>query len=235
MTNTVLMSLWRNDVARNLSARIEHLLAKTGVSRWVWIVGNSDDRTESVLRNVAAGNPLVDVVRYDSRSTGDSPDARMIRLSESANAGFDRWRIVDEQWCCHESDLISPVDVVTRLFHTGHIRTQPEHSGFAVAGWVTLGDRFYDTYAYRKNGVKFINDPPFHADITLDKPFTVDSAGSVLLFPAEVLRKGVRMTVGGLPEFCDKLRALDYTIWVDPKIQIQQPINLWTGAAHPTY
>ena len=42
-SDVVLMSLWRNDVGRDQEQRIEHLLAKESVTRWVWVTGNNND------------------------------------------------------------------------------------------------------------------------------------------------------------------------------------------------
>ena len=104
----------------------------------------------------------------------------------------------------------------------------------AVAGWPVLGDMFYDTWAYRKDGQKFSNFAPYHPAY-VDHVFEVDSAGSVLLVPAEALRQGVRCTTGGLVEVCAGLKARGYPIYVDPHLKIEQPMDLWSSSVHPTY
>ena len=228
-TDVVLMSLWRNDVGRDLDRRIEHLLAKESVTRWVWVTGNNDDATEEVLAGYADGNPAITLIHYDSEGVGTTPDERLMRLSQTASVGLDDVREGDAFWCVHESDLISPVDVITRL-----LAMQGDEPK-VCAGWVMLGEIFYDTYAFRWNGQMFTNHPPYSPAYTPDAPFVVDSAGSVLLFPAQPLRDGIRMERGGLVELCYKLRDCGLRVVVDPTLRIDQPIHLWTSAAHASY
>ncbi len=226
---TVMMSLWRDDMQRNLSARIDHLLHKVGVDRWVWVVGNCSDSTEAALRNVAHTWSRITVVRFDSDELGDAPEQRLLRMSQTAQAGMDTVQPDDDYWCFHESDLISPDTVVLRM-----LALQRSETPCAVAGWPVLGDMFYDTWAYRKDGQKFSNFAPYHPAY-VDHVFEVDSAGSVLLVPAEALRQGVRCTTGGLVEVCAGLKARGYPIYVDPHLKIEQPMDLWRSHAHPTY
>lgn len=226
---TVMMSLWRDDMQRNLSARIDHLLHKVGVDRWVWVVGNCSDSTEAALRSVAHTWSRITVVRFDSEELGNTPEQRLVRLSQTAQAGMDTVQPDDDYWVVHESDLQSPINIVPQLL------TMQSHP-CAAAGWVTLGDLFYDSWCYRGlDGVKFTNHAPYHTDYKPDQIFEVSSAGSVLLFPAEVIRKGASMTVGGLAEFCGKLRAMGYPIYVSPNLKIEQPMDLWSSSVHPSY
>lgn len=231
MNNVVMMSMWRNDMDHNIEKRMEHLLEKEGVSRWVWVVGNSDDQTwEYALHIANRAFPLynIKVVLHDSAHLGNDPDTRLLRLSETANAGLNEVGEKDEWWCIHESDLVSPIDLVPRLYRSG-----------ASAGWVKLGNIFYDTWGYRIDGQKFINDPPYHPAaweaIQDGRTFVVDSAGSVLFFPAAPLYWGLRLTNGGVVELCSKLREQGHLIRVNPSIIIRQPENLWVGHGHPGY
>lgn len=232
-SDVVLMSLWRNDVGRDQEQRIEHLLAKESVTRWVWVTGNNNDATEEVLARYAAANPAITLIHYDSEDVGTNPDERLMRLSQTASVGLDDVREGDAFWCVHESDLISPVDVVTRL-----LQMQGDEPK-VCAGMVWLGEEigrcWYDTYAYRWDGGMFQNAPPYHSCVNLQDYFEVHSAGSVVLMPAAPLRDGIRMERGGLVELSYKLRDAGYRIVVDPKLNIIQPIHLWTSAAHASY
>lgn len=225
MPNTVISSMWRNDATRNLMGRAEHLLLKwqPGV-RYVWVVGDSSDDTEAQLRDIVeVGDWPVEIIRHDTGIVGEDANVRLRRMSLTASAGFDQVRADDEWWILHESDLISPINLVDLM--TG--------SGFDVlGGWVTLGDMFYDTYAYRKDGKLFTNHPPYHACYKPDEPFELDCIGSVMMFPARELRIGVRCDSGGVVELCRQFTEDGLRIWCDPRIKIQQPVELWESRGH---
>jgi hypothetical protein len=227
MANGVIMSIWRNDTARFLPQRVAHLLSKKhhGGLRWVWVVGDSDDETEHYLRCVQMihREKDIEIVRHDTNIVGNEPPIRMRRLSETVNAGFDRVRSNDDFWIMHESDLISPPDLIRQLRLMG---TEVN------AGWVWLGGVFYDTWAYRANGQNFSNHAPYHPIYRDDKVFEVDSAGSVLMFPANELRAGVRCEKMAVVELCEKMKARGRRFYVNPMIHIYQPISLWEVHAH---
>lgn len=223
----VLMSLWRNDARRKLEGRMRDLLSKQGVTRWVWVVGDSEDDTEKLLRATAwVSGQDVEVVRRDTGIVEDDPDNRLLRLSLTANAGFETVRADDRWWCIHESDLQSPQDVIWQLLGTNKE---------CIAGWVTLGHIFYDTYAYRAKGTMFSNNPPYHEVYDARNLFEVESVGSVYMFPAQAVRDGLRCNVGGAVELCQKLREMGHRIWVDPLIPIVQPVELWESRGHARF
>lgn len=222
----VMISLWRNDADRRIKDRADRLLSKTHPNmRWLWLVGDSGDRTWEALRNIhasACGGKEVDIFRYDTGIVGEDPQTRRRRLSLSVNETLNRVLPDDEFVVWHESDLISPPDIVERLIGTGKC---------PVAGWPILhtpgGIMFYDIFAYRKDGVKFSNLPPYHECYRPDRPFTVDSVGSVWMFHAMDARAGVRCFEDACVELCTKLRGFGREIWVDPSIPIVQPADLW--------
>ena len=223
----VLLSFWRNDVGKDLTRRAEHLLSKLGVARWLWVVGDSSDKTEWALRRIVSGLPEITVLRHDTKIAGDDLPTRLHRLSETANAALDTIGPRDDRIILHESDLRSPGDVVERLWGG------PSE---AVAGWpiLQLGETtvFYDSFIYAANGVRFTNLPPYHAVYRPNERFEVDSVGSCWSFPAWAIRDGARcldgMAAAGL---CAALKARGVRIWVDPTLTIIQPREHWT--LHP--
>lgn len=227
MPNIVISSLWRSDENRHLIQRAEHLLAKQpeGGLRWVWVVGDSEDETEKRLRWFAKKNPKkdIEIIRHDTGILGDEPRTRLRRLSQTVDVAFSQVREADDFWIHHESDLKSSPELVSQFLNTGKC---------PLAGWVTLGEVFYDTWGYTKNGNAFTNDPPYHSCYNPDEPFQVDSIGSVFMLQAEDLRAGVRCGTFGVRELCEKLRGLGREIWVDPRIAIVQPLDLWVAAVH---
>ena len=227
LPQVVMLSLWRNDSSRNFLDRVTHLLSKSYPRlRWVWVVGDSRDLTETLLRDVAKGHNghrSIEVIRADTGIEGDEPPDRMRRLSLTASAGLDAVTPADDYVLIHESDLISPVDLVERFLESGRS---------PIAGWPVLGEAnvFYDIWAYRgMDGLKFTGLPPYHQSYKADALFEVSSVGSCWMFRAEDALAGVRCEKWGAVELCQKLKRLGRRIWVDPTIRIEQPMGLFVA------
>ncbi|NBW21642.1 MAG: hypothetical protein EBR82_78170, partial [Caulobacteraceae bacterium] len=155
----------------------------------------------------------------------------------------------------HESDLISPPDVVQRLADV----LDGDEKRAVAGGWpclasvgmdrsldlcdgaLRLGEHlqlhlgggpaplpfFYDTWGYRHEGVRFTSVPPYSPCYSTE-PFRLDTVGSVALIKGEYLRCGARMENEGFVGLCDRIRQLGGEIWCDPRLIINQPIELWT-------
>lgn len=229
-TPTVLLcSMWRNDSDRHIVDRAEHLLAKAEcypTLRWLWVVGDSTDDTASVLRGLAIGYDVT-IVEIVTGIEGDDADSRLRRLSATANHYLQPRHVGDAKYVLiHESDIISPLDLVPRLVAHAKAGRCP------IAAWPTLEIRpgiklFYDVWAYRKDGRRFRNHAPYHPCYRADRPFIVDSAGTVLMFLAQDSGELI-MSNQAVLELCWHLRELGRDIWVDPTIEVCQPLELWT-------
>lgn len=226
----VLISLWRNDVDKRLGERMDHLTSKTYPAvRYVWIVGDSSDDTEQQLRTRAAQDPRITVVRFDTGIESSDPTTRLRQLSETGAAGLDQVNVGDRWVVLHESDLVSPPDLIERFLAAGKD---------VIAGWVTLHRSdseepiFYDTWGMTKDGQMFSNFPPYHPAYVPDRPFQVDSVGSCFMFPAAAALDGLRARQWGVRELCWGLRERGYTVWLDPTLPIVQPRDLWTSHSH---
>lgn len=226
----VVISLWRNDENKRIRDRIDSLLNKTYSNlHYIWIVGDSFDGTESILRETASQRLNVSVICHDTCIIGDEPDTRLARLSETFNAGLDFVNPADDKILVHESDIVSPPDVVERML---------SHSHTPIAGWPVLrldtGEIFYDTWAYRAGGVHFSNHPPYHSVYNPSQLFEVDSVGTVWMFDAdEVLGMcGIRCGDFGCIDLCNQLRARGRRIMVDPTLTVIQPADLWVSRSH---
>lgn len=219
--NVVMMSLWRDDMSRKIHERVDHLRSKSYPHlRFIWVVGDSSDETEETLRRYADNDARITVLRHDTHLLGDDPNTRLERLGSTLNAGLMAIHKTDTHILHHESDLITPPDIIEQFLGTGKD---------VVGGWVTLNDQFYDTYLYRKDGVKFTNGAPYHACYTPDALFELDSIGSCLFYPAQ---SGVYCHKGALLEVCQQLKAQGYSIWCHPQIHIVQPYDLFTSRSH---
>ncbi len=242
MPNVVMLSFWRNDVGRNLTERAAHLLDKTySALEWVWIVGDSTDGTTEALEDVVRSHPrryscaVIDI--GDTGIRGDDPNTRLHRLGVTAQAALDEVTIADDWVIIHESDIQSPPDIVEGLLTSGQEMEVPLPMSRVMGAWPVLGaaPMFYDIWAYRGlDGQHFTNYPPYHAVYRPDAPFEVQSVGTVWGFPAAAMRAGMRCTTWGCVEMCAELRAQGYHIWVDPRIEVVQPIALWTAQRFPT-
>lgn len=223
---------------------MRHLLSKTYKERrFVWAVGDCDpgDRTEDKLIEFALKNHNEDitVIRHDTGTTARMRSVvdteRIAALSQTYDAAFAEVakRPGDEYVMAHESDLVSPPNLVERLVATGLCP-------IAGAVYLTLpngGPRlFYDTWGYMKDGKNFRNTPPFGNDAwrgSADEkqPIEVDSAGSVLMVPGADIRAGARMVDNGMVSLCKNLREqYGRKIHFDPTIEIEQPADLWSAS-----
>lgn len=227
LPGVVMLSMWKDDSERDLKQRALRLLSKTYPAlRWVWVVGDSEDDTEARLRALVVAHPAgerVTIVRHDTGIVGDDPETRLLRLSETANAWWPEVREDDAYCLIHESDIDSPPDLVERFLATGKC---------PVAGWplLKLGSQwlFYDSFVYRKDGVRFTNTPPYHACYRPGEVFEVDSVGTVWMFYAEDVRAGARCDRMGALDLCRWMRERGRRIYVDSTLVMYQPVELWT-------
>ena len=223
-----IISLWRNDAGRRLEDRVEHLLSKSSRNHpivWSWYVGDSDDDTLELLDGLAHRN--VNVRRADTGIEGGSAEVCRQRGSATATKAFSMINSKADFVLLHESDLLSPPDVIDRLLDAG--------GGELCAGWpeiqLSTGRQFYDVWAYRDlEGRPFAAHAPHVARWAKVRhaPFRVGSFGSVWIAPAELITGRVIETRAIL-ELCEQWKSEGVPMWVDPAIKIEQPIDLWNG------
>jgi hypothetical protein len=230
LPRVLMVSMWRNDAGRGIEQRAHHLLAKAvhyPNLAWRWIVGDSVDGTAETLRQLSAGYPVQIVDIGDTGVEGDDHAANLRRLSLTGNHYFSGAAAFD-YLLIHESDIVSPPNLVNLLV------AHAEQGRCPIAAWPTLEIKpgvkvFYDIFCYRKDGQMFSNHPPYHPAYRSDRPFVVDSAGTVLMFHAEDAGE-VIMAKQALLDLCWHLRELGRDIWVDPTLEVVQPRSLWTPA-----
>lgn len=222
------MSFWRDDETRQIEQRVQHLVSKLGIARWLWIVGDSSDRTEKILRNFTDLDRRIHVFTANTGITGEDLETRRLRISATETLAYAALGAFDDidYVIQHESDLRTPDDVALKML--------PHVTGkTAVAGWPTLelDNRvlFYDIWAYRGlDGQHFGPRAPYHRDYRADRPFEVASFGSVwmarrsLWFDREIKKDCC-------VELCQQWRAEGVRLLVDPTIPVEQPRGLWTA------
>lgn len=78
------------------------------------------------------------------------------------------------------------------------------------------GPFFYDTYAFRRNGVQFTNQPPYHADLrdAAGEMLQLDSAGSCLVMRGELARQITCPQDDVVVGMCRQINELGESIWL---------------------
>lgn len=227
LPRVLMCSMWRTDAWSGIGDRARHLLAKAESYpniRWLWVVGDSKDETAAVLRELTEGDERVTVLDIGKTGiVGDDPDSRLRRLSVTGNHYFKHVGDAD-YLLVHESDLITPPDLVNRMV------ANAEHGICPVAAWPIINMKgrtlCYDIWALRKDGQRFKSTPPYHQAYQADRPFVVDSFGSVFMIHGEDAPL-IHMDRRAVLDLCWHLREQGRTLWVDPSIIAEQPMSLY--------
>lgn len=251
---TIGLAAWKGDIAKHFLRRAEHLLEKQGVDGWIWIVRRTNDCTDRLMKALAEQSPTPLLVIEESWPASDD---RLLTLSVMADALLNEALMRGaERVLYHESDLISPRDIAVRLSQVmeagenrGAVGGWPclasdgmDESLHLYPGafrigtnlQMSIGDEpavlplFYDTWGYRLDDKRFASNPPYAPCYRADEPFRLDTIGSVALIDAKYLHAGARMGHYGFVHLCDRIRSMGGEVWCDPRIVINQPLELWT-------
>ena len=167
------------------------------------------------VRFVPEGAAITKVETMSERSVGWARAANLaLDASLERPAGRTLWV---------EADLDFDADLISRLLAVG---------GDIVAPRVHCEGRFYDTWGFRtKDGVRIRFDKqllslPRHGGL-----IDLASVGSCLLFPTEILRRGVRLP-GAYPDgllvgFCQAAAQLGFRVSCAPDVIIRHPTEAW--------
>jgi len=191
--------------------------------------GDSADNTLAELQAWAVEDERITIVKHDTgiaHHAHSTRPERMQALSRNGNVGWDK--IAADNWgdmaWMIESDLLIHPTLLRRM-----IERRPAVADiFAPMIWIAVngGIRFYDLWAYRKNGEMFRPTPPaWYVARYGDDPFEVDSVGSVVLFKMDLIRAGLRLSeetcVLGM---CNRAREeMNARVFVDPALNVLHP------------
>jgi hypothetical protein len=190
--------------------------------------GDSDDDTLAQLRAWAADDSRITIVQHDTGIPhfAHSPrKGRMKAVSENGNVGWDA--IAKDAWGDYalmiESDLFYKSNLLKQL-----IERRPEAADiFAPMVWIEVENdiRFYDIWAYRKDGEMFQpNEPTWYYSKYGDAIMELDSVGSVVLFKMNLITEGLRLgETDCVLGMCNEARQRGYRIFCDPTINILHP------------
>lgn len=117
-----------------------------------------------------------------------------------------------------ESDLVWTPDDLTILVKDLDHRA-------AVAPMSMHGDtgRFYDVWGMRKNGVKFVHEPPFHPELNGERFVEIDSAGSCFALRPRLARRAKFSPVDGILGIGRCVREAGENLWLDQQIAVVHP------------
>lgn len=225
--NVTILSLFRN-ATHHLERYFEQmdslqrLLIQRGDSlRLLLGYGDSNDGTGEALFDECCNRfsaHLIDVSHGGPVYGSIEHPERFKQLTHCGNKLLDNVPTNADVVGLVESDLIWDAQTVSDLIaHTVYVP--------AVAPMVMDGENsFYDVWGFRKNGVRFTKEPPYHEwlDRCCDL-VQLDSAGSVLFVRADLARKA-RLTDGkAIIGFCEDIYKYGGSIWCDTQASIQHP------------
>lgn len=230
--NITLCSAFRNSVANeHLDKYLEqvtglHLaLSKRGDRlHCVWGEGDSTDDTLAHLRWVAEYAQWPIALVDCTHGGADYPSIVLAeRFQQLAQVGRCIWAAIpaDADAVVYvESDLIWDAETLVALID--RLADYPAISPMVLLdrkGW-GKGVSFYDTFVFRKDGKHFEHYPPYHACYVSNKPFAVDSAGSVMAFRGDIARRIVFGEDTIFLGICQQVYEMGYSVWVDPTLKV---------------
>lgn len=205
-----------------LEARNAHL-------RLVLCEGDSQDETWFALWDMAGERGLVTHLfqqHHGNQVYGSIEEpARFAQLSRIWNEMLERVTADDDVAVLVESDLIWEPATMLRLIRHAQILQG------VVCPMVMQGDTYFrDVWAYRCQGRRFTNEPPYHPALN-GALLELDSAGSCLAMPAEALMTCRTTEEEELVGFCKQARERGYRIWLDARLRVEHPPDSVVG--HP--
>lgn len=227
--NVVICSAFRNagHLIENYFNQIDalaSLLNRRG--DWLSLVlgyGDSDDGTGELLFEAAAnsiGARLIDV-SHGGQAFGSIVNAQRFRQLAYignkilANVPFEDADAVI--WL--ESDLIWAPEVIAELLN--HLQW---HACVAPMIMDSNGTTFYDTFVFRRSGICFVKQPPYHpCMMASDHMIEMDSVGSCVVMRADAI-KGVTVPEEDvLVGVCRQIKERGGRVWLDSNQKVYHP------------
>lgn len=242
--NIVLTSLFANsESSGHLSRYIPQVVSLKNAFesrgdkfRAIWTWGDSTDATEAALHRHAKENGIdATIVEYTHGYGAFKSIELPLRfkvLSGVGNRGLAEIRDTDDCYLLVESDLQWDADVLVKL--VSHL-TNPKVNLVAPLVWFmnvcTIDEKgwFYDTFACRKNGVRFGPWYPYHE--CLSEPgdlVEIDSAGSCIAVRASLAKRARYSPVDSVVGFCRDVAQLgNGGIYLDKRLSIVHPKRVY--------
>lgn len=225
--NVVICSAFRNSATYidryfDQIDRLANLLARRG--DWLSLVlgyGDSTDGTGELLFEAAAnsiGARLVDV-SHGGQAYGSIVNAERFRqLAYIGNKIFANVPDDADAVIWLESDLIWEPGVIAELLN--HLQW---HACVAPMVLDSNGVTFYDVWAYRRGGVEFAKQPPYHVGLNGDHMVEMDSVGSCVVMRADAAKRVTVPEADVLVGVCRQIREMGGRVWLDSSQKVYHP------------
>ncbi len=231
--NITLCSSFRSSVPylpRYLSqvADLDTLLYHAGYKlSFIWAEGDSTDGTQKMLTaarwrfkstivGATHGGPVYESIVSVKRFAQLAYVANKVWELLPADASVVIWA---------ESDLIWEPAMMLRLI--ARLQEVPVVSPMIMDS--PPANTFYDTFCFRRNGVQFAKQPPYHADfadLMSDAPgglLEMDSVGSIVVMRGDVARAVYVPIEDVLLGTCRMIRELGHKIYLDTGAKCLHP------------
>lgn len=180
--------------------------------------GDSTDGTGEALFDACAnriGAHLMDV-SHGGPHFGSIEDAQRFRqLSQTWNKLLPNIPKEADAVVLLESDLVW--EAATLMALIDHLATYPAIAPMIFD--VDPADRFRDVYAFRRNGARFTNEAPYHADLN-GAVLQVDSAGSALALRGPLARAVSVPEADVVVGVCRQIYEQGGAVYVDPQLKV---------------
>ena len=183
--------------------------------------GDSTDHTDALLFEACSGGigaRLIDCAHGGPAYTSVVDAQRFKQLAFVGNKIFANVPDDADAIIWLESDLIwSPETIVELLNHLQwHACVAPAIMDSPPA------NTWYDSWAFRKDGLRFTKEPPFHPSLSAGMN-KMDSVGSCVAINVPEFH---RLTVPDdtvIVGVCEQIRALGGSVWCDTSLTVYHP------------
>lgn len=218
MINITIVTPWRQrrDQIAAYYKRIEALEWPKDNLRFVFVENDSTDGTPEVLMNWVERDARMTLIKrnMDWPMYPSVVNAKRFEILATVfNWGLDA---VDYDWTDYV--LFLPCDI---RYNPDLLRRLIVHQAAVVAPLVFQNERFYDIWAFSREGKNFT---PFPRQSVNDMTPLIEceTMGCTMLIDADVLRAGVRYSPVDVDRgFCTAARALGYTLFADSKTHVE--------------
>lgn len=232
--NVTIISCFRNAVGPQMERyfcqidALANLLAKRKPWTHLSLVlgyGDSTDGTGEMLFEAAAdsiGAHLIDVSHGGPVFSSIEDPQRFKQLAFVGNKLLANVPADADVVGIVESDLIWEAIIPAKLIHYLGL------DGIDAVAPLVLdsppANTFYDSWGFRKDGVRFTKEPPYHASLAHVKFLhQLDSAGSMLFMRGDIARKVRFCEENAIVGLCADITALGGKIWLDADSGIYHP------------
>ena len=189
--------------------------------RIIIIEGDHKDNSRQRIKDLSANLPI-EIISYDHGGPAWGSIENSKRFAQLAKMGNVAWKEIPRDcevviWV--EGDLIWSTKSLIKII------AQVNEDFPIIAPMImekSRPDIFYDVWAFRKNGVRFTKENPYHADL-YEGLVEVDSVGSCVAMLGYLARKVNFPEEDVFVGLCRKLKEINGSIWVNSTTKVYHP------------